>query len=183
MLIALPPPGLFAGRHPEVLAHSAIDGWRVNRSGSTRSSHRRPLRGRPLPLQGTGVRRSSPSGSQPWRAPRRAARSSLACTIIAATSRAASRFSPSSARAWTRRSSRSTTSLYHLPERRPLQDVLTCIREKCTIRRGGPAARRQCRAAPEAARREMARLFARLSRGGRPHARRSPKPAASRSTS
>jgi error-prone DNA polymerase len=27
--------------------------------------------------------------------------------------------------------------LYHLPERRPLQDVLTCIREGCTIREAG----------------------------------------------
>ena len=27
--------------------------------------------------------------------------------------------------------------LYHVPERRPLQDVLTCIREHCTIRGGG----------------------------------------------
>ncbi len=28
-------------------------------------------------------------------------------------------------------------SLYHAPERRPLQDVVTCIREKCTIREAG----------------------------------------------
>src|SRR5262249_58399897 len=27
--------------------------------------------------------------------------------------------------------------LYHVPERRPLQDVLTCIREGCTIREAG----------------------------------------------
>lgn len=27
--------------------------------------------------------------------------------------------------------------LYHIPERRPLQDVLTCIREKCTIHEAG----------------------------------------------
>jgi error-prone DNA polymerase len=27
--------------------------------------------------------------------------------------------------------------LYHAPERRPLQDVLTCIREKCTLREAG----------------------------------------------
>src|SRR3954471_2026502 len=28
-------------------------------------------------------------------------------------------------------------ALYHAPERRPLQDVVTCIREKCTIREAG----------------------------------------------
>ena len=27
--------------------------------------------------------------------------------------------------------------LYHAPERRPLQDVLTCIREKCALRDAG----------------------------------------------
>ena len=27
--------------------------------------------------------------------------------------------------------------LYHAPHRRPLQDVLTCIREKCTIAEAG----------------------------------------------
>ncbi len=27
--------------------------------------------------------------------------------------------------------------LYHTPERRPLQDVLTCVREKCTIDEAG----------------------------------------------
>jgi error-prone DNA polymerase len=48
--------------------------------------------------------------------------------------------------------------LYHLPERRPLQDVLTCIREGCTIREAG------YRLAANAERhlklpREMARLF------------------------
>ena len=42
--------------------------------------------------------------------------------------------------------------LYHGPERRPLQDVLTCIRESCTIARGRPAAGGQRRAPPEAAR-------------------------------
>ena len=48
--------------------------------------------------------------------------------------------------------------LYHVPERRPLQDVLTCIREHCTIRsagfRLGPNAERYLK--PPA---EMARLF------------------------
>ena len=49
--------------------------------------------------------------------------------------------------------------LYHAPERRPLQDVLTCIREKCTIRDAGlrleANAERHLKS-PE----EMARLFA-----------------------
>jgi error-prone DNA polymerase len=51
--------------------------------------------------------------------------------------------------------------LYHGPERRPLQDVLTCIREKCTVQEAG--LRLQANAerhlkSPE----EMARLFARF---------------------
>ena len=49
--------------------------------------------------------------------------------------------------------------LYHGPERRPLQDVLTCIRETCTIHEAGlrlaPNAERHLKA-PD----EMARLFA-----------------------
>src|SRR5437868_5873994 len=48
--------------------------------------------------------------------------------------------------------------LYHLPERRPLQDVLTCIREGCTIREAGyrlsANAERHLKGAQE-----MARLF------------------------
>ncbi|WGH77490.1 error-prone DNA polymerase [Jannaschia ovalis] len=56
--------------------------------------------------------------------------------------------------------------LYHLPERRPLQDVMTCIREKCTLAQAGfrlnPNAERHLKG-PE----EMARLFARW-----PHALR-----------
>jgi error-prone DNA polymerase len=49
--------------------------------------------------------------------------------------------------------------LYHVPERRPLADVLTCIREKCTIAEAG------FRLAANAERHlkspgEMARLFA-----------------------
>src|SRR5690606_23318708 len=51
--------------------------------------------------------------------------------------------------------------LYHGPERRPLQDVLTCIREGCTIHEAGlrlaANAERHLKA-PE----EMARLFARF---------------------
>jgi error-prone DNA polymerase len=48
--------------------------------------------------------------------------------------------------------------LYHVPERRPLQDVLTCIRENCTIGEAGyrlaANAERHLKAS-----REMARLF------------------------
>ena len=48
--------------------------------------------------------------------------------------------------------------LYHLPERRPLQDVLTCIREGCTIREAGYrlAANAERHLKPA---QEMARLF------------------------
>jgi error-prone DNA polymerase len=48
--------------------------------------------------------------------------------------------------------------LYHLPERRPLQDVLTCIREGCTIGEAGYrlAANAERHLKPP---REMARLF------------------------
>jgi error-prone DNA polymerase len=50
--------------------------------------------------------------------------------------------------------------LYHAPERRALQDVMTCIREKCAIRDAGlrlqPNAERSLKSAEE-----MARLFSR----------------------
>ncbi len=48
--------------------------------------------------------------------------------------------------------------LYHIPERRPLQDVLTCIREHCTIDEAGfrLAAHAERHLKPAA---EMARLF------------------------
>ncbi|HEV8678230.1 MAG TPA: PHP domain-containing protein, partial [Stellaceae bacterium] len=48
--------------------------------------------------------------------------------------------------------------LYHVPERRPLQDVLTCIREHCTIHEAGfrLAAHAERHLKPPA---EMARLF------------------------
>jgi error-prone DNA polymerase len=50
-------------------------------------------------------------------------------------------------------------ALYHAPERRPLHDVVTCIREKCTIREAGlrleKNAERHLKGADE-----MARLFA-----------------------
>jgi error-prone DNA polymerase len=48
--------------------------------------------------------------------------------------------------------------LYHIPERRPLQDVLTCIREHCTLHQAGfrLAAHAERHLKPAA---EMARLF------------------------
>src|SRR5712691_6752470 len=48
--------------------------------------------------------------------------------------------------------------LYHIPERRPLQDVLTCIREHCTITEAGfrLAAHAERHLKPAG---EMARLF------------------------
>ena len=70
---------------------------------------------------------------------------------------------------------------YHAPERRPLADVLTCIREKCTIAEAGLrlAANAERHLKPPA---EMARLFAGFP-GASPARSRSPRPAASRSTS
>ena len=49
--------------------------------------------------------------------------------------------------------------LYHVPQRRILQDVLTCIREGCTIDAAGFRRERFRRPAPEIAG-EMARRFA-----------------------
>ena len=71
---------------------------------------------------------------------------------------------------------------YHEPARRPLQDVLTCIREHCTIDDAG------CRLAANAERHLKSpdgdgAAVRRLSRGRRPHASRSPSAAASPSTS
>ena len=45
---------------------------------------------------------------------------------------------------------------YHAPDRRPLQDVITCIREKVTIADRRLSAQPQCRAAPEIAGRDGA---------------------------
>ena len=59
---------------------------------------------------------------------------------------------------------------YHAPERRPLADVLTCVREKCTHRRSGLAACRQRRAASENAGGNGAAVRP-LSRRHRPHGR------------
>ena len=71
--------------------------------------------------------------------------------------------------------------LYHAPHRRPLQDVLTCIREKCTLAEAGfrlqANAERHLKSPAE-----MARLFAGPRGRARPHGSRSRAPAASPST-
>jgi error-prone DNA polymerase len=50
-------------------------------------------------------------------------------------------------------------ALYHAPERRPLQDILTCIREKYTIREAGLRLEKNAECHLKSAE-EMARLFA-----------------------
>ena len=64
--------------------------------------------------------------------------------------------------------------LYHVPERRPLQDVLTCIREGLHDRRGRLSPRRQCRAPSEAGRRRWRGCFAAIEEaaGAQPRDRR-----------
>ena len=63
--------------------------------------------------------------------------------------------------------------IYHHPDRKPLADVLACIREKCTIRRRRLPPRGQRRAPPEARRRDGAPVRA-LSRRRSPARSRSP---------
>ena len=59
---------------------------------------------------------------------------------------------------------------YHVPERRPLADVLTCVREKCTMAEAGLRlsvnAERHLKSPAE-----MAQLFARFPGSDRPHDR------------
>ena len=50
-------------------------------------------------------------------------------------------------------------ALYHAPHRRPLQDVLTCIREKCTISDAGLRLEANAERHVKSAK-DMARLFA-----------------------
>ena len=71
---------------------------------------------------------------------------------------------------------------YHAPERRALQDVLTCIREHCTLDGGRLPPVRQCRAPPEARGGDGAACSPRGPRRS-PARRRSPTAATSRSTS
>src|SRR5829696_7598537 len=78
-------------------------------------------------------------------------------SAIAPTSRAGSAASPSSPSA--RRSLVAVgDALYHLPERLLLQDVVTCIREKCTIREAGLRLEKHAERHLKSAQ-EMSRLF------------------------
>ena len=58
--------------------------------------------------------------------------------------------------------------LYHVPERRALQDVVTCIREHRTLEEAGTSSGSQCRAASEIVRRDDA-AFWRNIQGHRPN--------------
>ena len=49
--------------------------------------------------------------------------------------------------------------LYHVPERRALQDVVTCIREHQTLEEAGTSSGSQCRAASEISRRDGAAFW------------------------
>ena len=101
---------------------------------------------------------SSPNASPPWRARRRAARFSPALIIIAATSRAGLAFWPNSATRLGAPLVAVNDVFYHAPERRPLADIVTCVREKCTLAEAGLRltvnAERHLKPAAE-----MARLF------------------------
>jgi len=108
-----------------------------------------------------------PSGLRHWRKPRRSACFSLARTAIAAMNRAG--FASSTELGQSTRAPLVAVNdvHYHVPERRQLADIVTCIREKCTIAESGFSARGQCRAhlKPPA---EMARCL-RLPRCDRPN--------------
>ena len=154
MLIALPPPGLFAGRYPEVLAHSATTGG--GDAAAPLVTPPRPLRGRPSPSRGglevfterlAALARAAPGrtflagvhyhrGDEPRRLALLAELGARQNAPLVAVNDVA----------------------YHLPERRPLVDVLTCIREKCTLRQAGLklAVNAERHLKPPA---EMARLF------------------------
>jgi error-prone DNA polymerase len=133
MLIALPPPALFAGRHPEAPVHSATTGG--GDAAAPLVTPPRPLRGRPSPSRGGlevfAERLATLADVAPGRTflagvhyhrgdePRRLRLlaelgASLNAPLVAV-----------------------NDVSYHVPERRPLVDVLTCIREKCTLRQAG----------------------------------------------
>jgi error-prone DNA polymerase len=154
MLIALPPPALIAGRHPETPVRSAATGGAD--AAAPLFTPPRPLRGGPTPSRGGfevfAERLAILAGAAPGRAflagvhyhrgdePRRLGLlaelgASMNAPLVAVNDVA-----------------------YHVPERRTLVDVLTCIREKCTLRQAG------LRLAVNAERHlkspaEMARLF------------------------
>ena len=110
-----------------------------------------------LPPRGSGslTSRNSPPGSRPILP---AAPISPRITSIAATTPSASPGLRASPRARGLPLVAMGDVLYHIPERRPLQDVVTCIREHCTIAEAGfrLAAHAERHLKPAA---EMARLF------------------------
>ena len=124
---------------------------RLRRCGRAR---RGPDRRRPAP-GGAATPPPLPPASPPISP---AAPISPRTTSIAATMRGASPASPASRAATGLPLVATNDVLYHAPERRPLQDVLTCIREHCTIREAGfrLAANAERHLKPPA---EMARLF------------------------
>ena len=77
------------------------------------------------------------AASPPWSAQRRVAPSSPASIIIAATSRAGSAYLAELGERLNAPLVAVNDVSYHAPERRPLADVLTCVREKCTIAEAG----------------------------------------------
>ena len=150
MLIALPPPALFASSSPVERSETCEDD-RAKRGGggiggkacvgagpSTRMET--PYRGAPSTVpRGRSLPRCAGEDECFHRAARDARRRGAGPHLprrraLSSRRRAApSRLARRARRApRTRRSSPSTTSSYHVPERRPLADVLTCIREKCT---------------------------------------------------
>jgi error-prone DNA polymerase len=154
MLIALPPRALFAGRHPEAPVRSATTGG--GDAAAPLVTPPRPLRSRPSPSRGGlevfAERLATLADAAPGRTflagvhyhrgdePRRLGLltelgASLNAPLVAV-----------------------NDVSYHVPERRPLVDVLTCIREKCTLRQAGLklAVNAERHLKPPA---EMARLF------------------------
>jgi error-prone DNA polymerase len=154
MLIALPPRALFAGRHPEAPVRSATTGG--GDAAAPLVTPPRPLRSQPSPSRGGlevfAERLATLADAAPGRTflagvhyhrgdePRRLGLltelgASLNAPLVAV-----------------------NDVSYHVPERRPLVDVLTCIREKCTLRQAGLklAVNAERHLKPPA---EMARLF------------------------
>jgi error-prone DNA polymerase len=154
MLIALPPRALFAGRHPEAPVRGATTGG--GDAAAPLVTPPRPLRSRPSPSRGGlevfAERLATLADAAPGRTflagvhyhrgdePRRLGLltelgASLNAPLVAV-----------------------NDVSYHVPERRPLVDVLTCIREKCTLRQAGLklAVNAERHLKPPA---EMARLF------------------------
>ncbi len=140
MLIALPPPGLFSAAlskitspwRGEVAARSAAGG---GDAASRLMTPPRPLRGRPSPCRGgfgifvgrlTALARAAPgrtfvAGIHDHRGdePRRLAMLDELGARVGAPLVAVN------------------DVLYHAPERRPLADVVACIRDKCTLAEAG----------------------------------------------